>query len=66
VPTVNRVRFPNINEVEVDVVFVGLVDFVYALGMFTKRRSRIGPEDQRNRFASALRELAYFVCSFAI
>ena len=42
-PTVGRMRFPDIDEVEVDAVFLAFVYFVHAPGMFTIRGSRIGP-----------------------
>ena len=42
-PTVDRMRFSDIDEVEVDAVFLAFVYFVHAPGMFTIRGSRIGP-----------------------
>ena len=65
-PTVGRMRFPDIDEVEIDPVFVVFVNLFHAPGMFTKRGSRIRFENQRDRFPEALRELEHFARSLAI
>ena len=52
-------RFPNIDEVEIDAVFAAFVNFIHAPGMLTTRGSRMGPEDQRDCFISAYRELEH-------
>jgi hypothetical protein len=65
-PTVGRMCFLDTGEVEVDAVCIGLVNFFHAPGIFTEKWSLIGPEDQRDRFASTLRELEHFTRSFAV
>src|SRR6516164_7021195 len=45
-PTVVRVRFPYVDDVELNPVLVVAVDFVQAHGPITNRRSSIGAEDE--------------------
>src|SRR6516165_6562055 len=48
-PTIVGVRFPDVDEVEPDLVPVLAIDFVQAHGPITKRRSGIGAENEADR-----------------
>src|SRR6516225_555444 len=48
-PTIVGVRFPDVDEVERDLVPVRAIDFVQAHGPITRRRSGIGAENEADR-----------------